>query len=141
LRAQNASDEVISAAVKSILPLALAIFSGWLLAACLDARTESSSSTSTSSANTDSRGTSSRSTLSTTQDVIGTSATVQELPWVGEVVIRRSSGKGIVIRDKATGGSRFFLSDEEAGECLSFLDANPNPSRKSMEAACSGQVP
>jgi hypothetical protein len=79
--------------------------------------------------------------LSTTQDVIGTSATVQELPWVGEVVIRHSSGKGIVIRDKATGGSRFFLSDEEAGECLSFLDANPNPSRKSMEAACSGQVP
>jgi hypothetical protein len=140
LRAANASDELIRAAVKSILPPVVAILSVWLAAACLDAGSESSSSPSTSSG-MDSAGTSSPSILSTTQDVIGTSATVQELPWVGEVVIRRSSGKGIVIRDKATGGSRFFLSDEEAGECLSFLDANPNPSRKSMEAACPGQVP
>jgi hypothetical protein len=133
--------DVIRAAVKAILPALVAIFCVWLFAACLDAGSESSSSPSTSSANVDSTGTSSPSILSTTQDAIGTSATVQELPWVGEVVITHSSGKGIVIRDKATGGSRFFLSDEEAGECLNFLDANPNPSRYSMEAACSGKVP
>jgi hypothetical protein len=135
------ASEAISAAVKAILPPVVAIFSVWLFAACLDAGSESSSSPSTSSANVDSTGTSSPSSLSTTQDAIGTSATVQEFPWVGEVVIMHSSGRGVVIRDKATGGSRFFLSDEEAGECLSFLDANPNPSRNSMEAACSGQVP
>jgi hypothetical protein len=130
-----------SAAVKSILPPAVAILSLWLCAACLDAGRESSSSPSPASASVDSTGTSSRSISPTTQGAIGTSATVQELPWVGEVVITHSAGKGIVIRDRATGGSRFFLSDEEAGECLSFLDANPRPSRNSMEAACSSQVP
>jgi hypothetical protein len=43
-----------------------------------------------------------------------------------------------VIRDKATAGRRFFLTDESAGECLNFLAANPKPSRVDFDAACPG---
>jgi hypothetical protein len=59
---------------------------------------------------------------------------------LGEVVISRTSEHGIVIRDKATHGSRFFLSDIAAGECLSFLEANPEPSRQALESACPGNA-
>jgi hypothetical protein len=47
--------------------------------------------------------------------------------------------EGIVIRDKRTGGSRFFLADMEAGECLDFLRANPQPSQEAFAAACPGE--
>jgi hypothetical protein len=117
------------AVLKSILPLVVAIFSTCVLTGCLGQSGESSSPPSTSSSS------------STTQDAIGASPLVRKLPWVGEVVITRTSEQGIVIRDRATGGSRFFISAEQAGECLNFLNANPNPTRQSMAAACPGDTP
>ena len=112
-----------------ILPPLVAIFSTCVLTGCLGQSGESSSPPSTSSAS------------STTRDANGASPLVRKLPWVGEVVITHTSEQGIVIRDRATGGSRFFISAEQAGECLNFLDANPNPTRHSMAAACPGYTP
>jgi hypothetical protein len=67
-------------------------------------------------------------------------AGVRNLPSVGEVVVRQEPQQGTVIRDRATGGKRFFLSGTQAGECLSFLKANPGAAARDVHAACPGQV-
>jgi hypothetical protein len=63
------------------------------------------------------------------------------IPGIGVLAIRRNSAEGIVIRDKRTGGNRFLLADEQAGECLDFLRANPQPTREAFAAACPGEQP
>ena len=68
-------------------------------------------------------------------------ASVRDLPWVGRVVIASTTEQGLTIRDRATGGRKFFLSDIQAGECLDFLRANPAPTRQAMQAACPGRTP
>ena len=45
-----------------------------------------------------------------------------------------------MIRDRATRGKRFFLSGMQAGECLSYLKANPGASAKDVRAACPGEA-
>jgi hypothetical protein len=67
-------------------------------------------------------------------------AGVRNLPSVGEVVVRQMPQQGTVIRDRATGGRHFFLSGTQAGECLSFLNANPGAGAKDVRAACPGRV-
>jgi hypothetical protein len=64
---------------------------------------------------------------------------VLRLPSVGEVVVRREPRQGIVLRDKATHGKRFFLSTIQAGECLSYLKANPTAAESDVRAACPGE--
>jgi hypothetical protein len=59
---------------------------------------------------------------------------------LGDVVVRREAQKGIVIRDRATQGKRFLLSGIQAGECLSYLRANPDAPTKDIRAACPGWV-
>jgi hypothetical protein len=71
--------------------------------------------------------------------VNGPSATSRKLPSVGEVIIQRGV-YGTVIVDRATRGKRFSLSGVQAGECLSFLKANPNPSDADVRAACPGRT-
>jgi hypothetical protein len=56
------------------------------------------------------------------------------------VIVRRETRDGIVIRDRATGGKRFFLTGIQAGECLSYLKANPNASESDVRAACPGEA-
>jgi hypothetical protein len=63
------------------------------------------------------------------------------VPGIGVLTIRRTAAEGIVIRDKRTGGSRFYLADGQAGECLDFLRANPQPSQEDFAAACPGEQP
>jgi hypothetical protein len=67
-------------------------------------------------------------------------ASARTLPSVGEVIIQKEPDQGNVIRDRATGGKRFFLSGIQAGECLSFLNANPRASAKDVRAACPGEA-
>jgi hypothetical protein len=69
-----------------------------------------------------------------------TATTSRTLPSVGEVVVQKEPHQGNVIRDRATGGKRFFLSGIQAGECLSFLRANPGAAGKDVRAACPGEV-
>jgi hypothetical protein len=69
------------------------------------------------------------------------SAATMNLSGIGQVTIRRTSAQGIVIRDKRTGGTRFFLAGEQAGECLDFLRVNPQPTREAFAAACPGEKP
>jgi hypothetical protein len=71
----------------------------------------------------------------------GRPAALLNLPGIGVLTIRRTSAEGIVIRDKRTGGSRFFLAGIQAGECLDFLRANPQPSQEAFAAACPGEQP
>jgi hypothetical protein len=125
---------VTDAKRKAILPLVLV--ASLLPVSCSGGE---SSRVGTTSAPTDSPDTSGASISSTAQDGVGTTH-VRKLPWLGEVVISRTSEHGIVIRDKATHGSRFALSGEAAGECLSFLEANPEPSRQALESACPGNA-
>jgi hypothetical protein len=47
---------------------------------------------------------------------------------------------GTVIVDRGTLGKRFSLSGVQAGECLSFLRANPHPSDTDVRAACPGEL-
>jgi hypothetical protein len=56
------------------------------------------------------------------------------------VIVGRKARKGIVIRDRATGGKRFYLTGMQAGECLSYLRANPSASAKDVRAACPGEA-
>jgi hypothetical protein len=56
------------------------------------------------------------------------------------VIVRREARKGIVIRDRATNGKRFLLTGIQAGECLSYLRANPGASAKDVRAACPGEA-
>lgn len=56
------------------------------------------------------------------------------------VIVRREARKGIVLRDRATGGKRFYLTGMQAGECLSYLKANPSASAKDVRAACPGEA-
>ena len=63
------------------------------------------------------------------------------IPGIDALMIQRSSAEGLVIRDKRTGGSRFYLADGQAGECLDFLRANPQPSHEDFAAACPGEQP
>jgi hypothetical protein len=44
-----------------------------------------------------------------------------------------------VLRDEATHGKRFFLSEIQAGECLSYLKANPSAAESDVRAACPGE--
>jgi hypothetical protein len=60
------------------------------------------------------------------------------VPHVGTVVI--SHLPLLVIHDRATKGRRFYLEGVQAGECLSFLKANPTPSATDVRAACPGTV-
>jgi hypothetical protein len=64
---------------------------------------------------------------------------VRTLPSVGEVIVRQQPRQGTVIRDRATDGKRFFLSGMQAGECLSYLRANPAAAAKDVRAACPGE--
>jgi hypothetical protein len=64
--------------------------------------------------------------------------TSRKLPSVGEVIIQRGT-YGFLIVDRATRGKRFTLSGVQAGECLSFLKTNPNPSDTDVRAACPGR--
>ena len=126
---------MIETALKSALSSIVA--AGLLLVGCSGGQQDTSSRSATSSttlASTDATATS-----AVGEDSTGTSPAVQDLPVVGEVVISRTSEHGIVIRDKATNGRRFFLADEQAGECLSFLQSNPGPSRQAVRAACPGR--
>jgi hypothetical protein len=59
-------------------------------------------------------------------------------PYVGTVVIRSDTKLGLVIVDQVTNGNRFYLRSEQAGECLSYLRANPAPSASDFRAACPG---
>jgi len=59
------------------------------------------------------------------------------LPSVGIVVVARRPD-GLLIYDRATHGKRFSLSGLQAGECLSFLRANPGASKRDVRAACPG---
>jgi hypothetical protein len=56
------------------------------------------------------------------------------------VIVRQEPRQGIVIRDRATRGKRFFLSGTQAGECLSYLRANPGAPAKDVRAACPGEA-
>jgi hypothetical protein len=67
-------------------------------------------------------------------------ALVSRLPSVGAVVVRREPRTGITIRDRSTHGKRFFLAGIQAGECLSYLKANPSASASDVRAACPGEV-
>jgi hypothetical protein len=62
-----------------------------------------------------------------------------KLPSVGDVTVRSEPNQGLAIRDRATARWPLFLSGIQAGACLSFLKANPKPSRKGMRAACPGE--
>ena len=64
---------------------------------------------------------------------------IQTLASVGEVIVRRGR-QGIVIRDGRTHGKRFFLSGIQAGECLSYLKANPGAPARDLRAACPGEA-
>jgi hypothetical protein len=59
------------------------------------------------------------------------------LPSVGIVVVTRRPD-GLLIYDRATHGKRFSVSGLQAGECLSFLRANPGASKRDVRAACPG---
>jgi len=59
----------------------------------------------------------------------------QRVPDVGAIVVRRGT-RGLVVVDRATGGRRLRLSGIQAGECLSYLKANPSASPSSVRAAC-----
>gem|GEM_PF-3936778 len=56
------------------------------------------------------------------------------------MIVRREERKGIVIHDRATRGKRFLLTGIQAGECLSYLKANPSASAKDVRAACPGEA-
>jgi hypothetical protein len=58
---------------------------------------------------------------------------------VGQVIVQRGR-YGFLIVDRATHGRRFSLSGAQAGECLSFLKANRNPSDADVHAACPGRL-
>jgi hypothetical protein len=73
------------------------------------------------------------------RNVSAKTGVVLRLPSVGEVVVRREPRKGIVLRDQATHGKRFFLSAIQAGECLSYLKANPSAAASDVRAACPGE--
>jgi hypothetical protein len=75
----------------------------------------------------------------TARNVNATTALVPRLPSVGAVIVRREPRKGITIRDRSTHGKRFFLAGFQAGECLSYLKANPNASESDVRAACPGE--
>jgi hypothetical protein len=74
------------------------------------------------------------------QNVSARTGAVLRLPSVGEVVVRREPRQGIVLRDQTTHGKRFFLSSLQAGECLSFLRANPSAAESDVRAACPGEA-
>jgi hypothetical protein len=58
---------------------------------------------------------------------------------VGVVVVTRQP-YGLLIYDRATQGKRFALSGAQAGECLSFIRANPGASKRDLRAACPGEA-
>jgi hypothetical protein len=72
--------------------------------------------------------------------VAGASQADRELriPSIGVVVVTRRSS-GLRISDRATHGKRFSLAGVQAGECLSFLRANPDASERDVRAACPGE--
>jgi len=57
---------------------------------------------------------------------------------VGSVVVLREPRIGMIIFDRSTGGKHFYLYGMQARECLSFVKANPHPSRVDFRAACPG---
>jgi photosystem II stability/assembly factor-like uncharacterized protein len=73
-------------------------------------------------------------------DATARASHVQRLASIGDVIVRREGRKGVVIRDRATRGKRFFLTGMQAGECLSYLKANPGASAKDVRAACPGEA-
>jgi hypothetical protein len=119
--------------------LLMSVTGSLLLAACSGQNAEPGIGASSAAAPTEPTETSSGSTARQTGGAV-TKPSVRRLPWTGEVVVSRTLGQGIVIRDSATGGRRFFLADESAGECLNFLDANPKPSHEAFDAACPGKT-
>jgi hypothetical protein len=74
------------------------------------------------------------------RNVSARTGAVLRLPSVGAVVVRREPRQGIVLRDQATHGKRFFLSAIQAGECLSYLKANPSAAESDVRAACPGEL-
>jgi hypothetical protein len=66
------------------------------------------------------------------------SSTLAELPTIGDVIIEHGR-YGTVIIDRATHGKQFSLAGFQAGECLSYVKANLNPSAADVRAACPGQ--
>ena len=59
---------------------------------------------------------------------------------MGYVIVRRNPREGTVIRDGATHGERFLLTGIQAGECLSYLKANPAAPARDVRAACPDEV-
>jgi hypothetical protein len=74
----------------------------------------------------------------TPTDTTAGPSTADRIPWIGDVVIEHGR-YGRVIVDKATGGKQFALAGFQAGECLRYIKANPNPSAADIRAACPGQ--
>jgi hypothetical protein len=74
------------------------------------------------------------------RNVSAKTGAVLRLSSVGEVVVRREPRQGIVLRDEATHGKRFLLSAIQAGECLSYLKANPSAAESDVRAACPGEA-
>jgi hypothetical protein len=103
--------------------LAAAVFLICLLAGCSSGRSRSSSPPVTV----------------LVRNVSARTGPVLRLPSVGDVVVRREPRQGIVLRDQATHGKRFFLSAMQAGECLSYLKANPTAGERDVRAACPGE--
>jgi len=64
-----------------------------------------------------------------------TTTRLQQVPGVGAIVVRRGP-RGLVVVDRATGGRLIHLPGIQAGECLSYLKANPSASPSSARAAC-----
>jgi hypothetical protein len=65
---------------------------------------------------------------------------IRRLPSVGDLIVRSEPREGTVIRDRATHGKRFFLTEIQASECLSYLKANPAALAMDVRAACPGKV-
>jgi hypothetical protein len=110
----------------------------WALAGCAGGSGSSRPGTTASTEKAPVKASAHGSTSSTRQAANRPSATSRKLPSVGEVIIQRGV-YGTVIVDRATRGKRFSLSGVQAGECLSFLKANPNPSDADVRAACPGR--
>ncbi len=71
-------------------------------------------------------------------DTTAGNSTAGRIPRIGDVDIEHGR-YGLVIVDHATGGKQFALAGFQAGECLRYIKANPNPSAADLRAACPGQ--
>lgn len=64
-----------------------------------------------------------------------TTPSEHRIAGLGTLVVRHRAD-GLVVVDRATGGRRLRLSGMQAGECLSYLEANPAAPPSAIRAAC-----